>query len=603
MVKTEDEILQIIRENTSKTALKDKAVYNYCENLLKEIPEYENLINICYSIRKNIPIKTCPVCGKYILYGKTKLKKDKFCSDACYRRPEGLKIAKERRDATNIERYGSLEDAHKAHHERFVESCKAKGVPIGGWTPEAQAKREATMLARYGATTTLASPILAEKVKQTNLERYGVENIGNSKEVRAKIDATNEERYGSSNLFSVKSVRNKIKATNLERYGVENIGNSLTVRERIKATNQERYGCDFPLENKEISKKVVAINIATLETEVRERVSNSGYEIVGEYQGCEKRNLLKCLRCGNKFLHNIMSNKPLFCPFCDKVSGSHKENEIMAYIRSLGITARERDRDVLDGKELDIYIPDKALAIEIDGIYWHSEASGKDKSYHLNKTKMCEEWGIQLIHIFEDEILYKGRIVKSRLRAILGKTPYKIAARLCQVREVPSNLYSKFVEKYHIQGAVNTSIRLGLYYKNRLVAVMGFNKSRFNKKYDYELMRYCTISSFNITGGAGKLLKYFRKHYQGSIISYADKRWSNGSLYRSLGFTELEDSAPNYYYVKGNTRESRQKFQKHKLENVLEVFDPELSEQQNMRKNGWSRIWDCGNKVFVLEND
>lgn len=603
MVKTEDEILQIIRKNTSKTALKNKAVYNYCENLLKEIPEYENLINICYSIRKNIPIKTCPVCGKYILYGKTKLKKDKFCSDACYRSPEGLKIAKQRRDATNIERYGSLEDAHKAHHKRFVESCKAKGIPIGGWTPEAQAKREATMLTRYGATATLASPILAEKVKQTNLERYGVENIGNSKEVRAKIDATNEERYGSSNLFSVKSVRNKIKATNLERYGAENIGNSLTVRERIKATNQERYGCDFPLENKEISRKAVVINIATLETEVRERVFNSGYEIVGEYQGCEKRNLLKCFRCGNEFLHNIMSNKPLFCPFCDKVSGSQQENEIMTYIRSLGITARERDRDVLDGKELDIYIPSKALAIEINGIYWHSEAGGKDKNYHLNKTKMCEEWGIQLIHIFEDEIIYKGRIVKNRLRAILGKTPYKIAARSCQVREVSSNLYNKFVEKYHIQGAANTLIRLGLYYKNHLVAVMGFNKSRFNKKYDYELMRYCTISSFNITGGAGKLLKYFRKHYRGSIISYADKRWSNGLLYRSLGFTELEDSAPNYYYVKGNTRENRQKFQKHKLEKVLEVFDPGLSEYQNMLKNGWSRIWDCGNKVFVLEND
>lgn len=603
MVKTEDEILQIIRKNSSKTALKNEAVYVYCENLLKEIPEYESLINICYSIRKNIPIKVCPVCGKYISYRKTKLKKDKFCSDVCYRSPEGLKIAQQRRDATNIERYGSLEDAHKAHYERYAESCMAKGVPIGGWTPKAQAKREATMLERYGATTTLASPILAEKVKLTNLERYGVENIGNSKEVRAKIDATNEERYGSSNLFSVKKIRSKIKATNLERYGVENIGDSLVVRERIKTTNRERYGCDFPLENKEINKKVVETNLATWEADARKRVLNSGYEIVGEYQGCHQRNLLKCFRCGNSFLHNIMSNKPLFCPFCDKVSGSRKENNIMEYIKSLGITARERDRDILDGKELDIYIPGKALAIEIDGIYWHSEASGKDKNYHLSKTKMCEEWGIQLIHIFDDEILYKERIVKNRLRAILGKTPYKIAARSCQVREVPSKLYNKFVEKYHIQGAVNTAIRLGLYYKNRLVAVMGFNKSRFNKGYDYELMRYCTVSSFNITGGAGKLLKYFRKNYQGSIISYADKRWSNGSLYRSLGFTELEDSEPNYYYVKGNTRESRQKFQKHKLEKILEVFDPELSELQNMRKNGWSRIWDCGNKVFVLEND
>lgn len=603
MIKSEDKILQIIKENSSKTALKNEAVYAYCENLLKEIPEYENLINICYSIRKNIPIKICPVCGKYILYGKTKLKKDKFCSDACYRSPEGLKIAQQRRDATNIERYGSLEEAHKAHHECYVQSCISKGVPIGAWSPESQAKREATMLERYGATATLASPVLVEKVKQTNFERYGVENIGDSKEVRAKIDATNEKKYGSSNLFSLKRVQNKIKATNVERYGTEYVGNSRVIRERIKATNQERYGCDFPLENKEINKKAVEINLAFKEADVRERVFSNGYEMVGEYQGCDKRNLLKCLRCGNKFLHNIQNSKPVFCPFCDKVSGSRKENEIMAYIRTLGIIARERDRDILDGKELDIYIPDKAIAIEIDGIYWHSEAAGKNKNYHLNKTRICEEKGIQLIHIFDDEILYKNRIVKSRLRAILGKTPYKIPARSCQVREVSSKLYNKFVEKYHIQGTVNTSVRLGLYYKKHLIAVMGFNKSRFNKNYDFELMRYCTVSSFNITGGAGKLLKYFRKNYQGSIISYADKRWSNGSLYRSLGFTELEDSSPNYYYVKGNIRESRQKFQKHKLEKVLEAFDPKLSELQNMCKNGWSRIWDCGNKVFVLEND
>lgn len=601
MVNSEEKILQIIKESSGKTALKNEAVRSYCEALLKKIPEYESLINICYSIRKNIPIKICPVCGKYISYRKTKLKKDKFCSDACYRSPEGLKIAQQRRNITNIERYGSLEDAHKAHYERYVESCISKNVPVNRWSPEVQAKREATMLERYGATTTLASQSLVKKVKQTNLERYGVENIGNSKEIRAKIDATNEKKYGTSNLFSLKKIQDKIKATNLERYGTEYIGNSPVIQERIKITNQKRYGCNFPLENKEINKKAIKSNAAILEQNVRKRVSDRDYEIVGDYIGAHKRNYIKCLRCGNEFLHTIIPNKPLFCPFCDKVSGSRKENEIMAYIRSLGIKARERDRDILDGKELDIYIPDKAVAIEIDGIYWHSEAGGKDKNYHLNKTKMCEEWGIQLIHIFDDEILYKGQIVKSRLRAILGKTPYKIAARLCQVQEISSNLYNKFVEKYHIQGAINTSVRLGLYYKNRLVAVMGFNKSRFNKKYNYELMRYCTISSFNITGGAGKLLKYFRKHYQGSIISYADKRWSNGSLYRSLGFTELEDSAPNYYYVKGNTRESRQKFQKHKLEKILETFDPNLSELQNMHKNGWSRIWDCGNKVFVLE--
>lgn len=77
---------------------------------------------------------------------------------------------------------------------------------------------------------------------------------------------------------------------------------------------------------------------------------------------------------------------------------------------------------------------------------------------------------------------------------------------------------------------------------------MTFGKSRFNKKYDWELLRYCTLSNFNIIGGASKLLSYFKKNYGGSIITYADKRWSAGNLYKQLGFTQLKDSPPAYWY-------------------------------------------------------
>lgn len=601
MIKSENEILETIKTSSAKAALKDVEVVKYCEQILLTIPEYESLINVCYSIRKNIPIKICPVCGKYISYRKTKLGKDKFCSDSCYRSPAGLKIAKEKRINTNIKRYGSLEEAHKAHHEKWQESIKNKHGEIIYWTPEWQAKREATMLERYGAKTTLQSSILKEKVKKTNLERYGVEETGSSDIIREKISKTNLEKYGSVSPLGNNDIQEKLKDTILERYGVEHVGHSLEVREKIKSTNNKLYGCNFPLENRDICAKAKSILISQMKNDVRNRVYNSGYKIIGQYNGAEARNEIRCLRCNNNFLHLIQANKPIHCPFCDKISGSRKEKEIFDYIKSFGLQVRERDRDILDGKELDLVIPSKALAIEIDGIYWHSEAGGKDKNYHLNKTKMCNDFGIRLIHIFDDEIFNKKQIVKARLKAILGFTPYKIQARKCKIREISSGLYNKFVEKYHIQGAINTSIRLGLFYKNRLAAVMGFNKSRFNSNYDYELMRYCTLSSFNVVGGAGKLLNYFRKNYDGSIISYADKRWSEGSVYKALGFKELEDTEPNYFYVKGNTRESRQKYQKHKLKNILKNFDENLSEKQNMINNGYSRIWDCGNKVFVLE--
>ena len=160
-----------------------------------------------------------------------------------------------------------------------------------------------------------------------------------------------------------------------------------------------------------------------------------------------------------------------------------------------------------------------------------------------------------------------------------------------------------FILKYHIQGTYASSINLGLFYKNRMVAVMTFNKSRFNKKYDYELIRYCTVANFTVIGGASKLFEYFRRNNAGSVITYADRRWSQGQLYRQIGFKEIHDADPNYFYFKDNSlqRKSRVQFQKHKLPRLLNYFDLKLSEYENMSANGWDRIWDVGNKVFIAE--
>lgn len=107
--------------------------------------------------------------------------------------------------------------------------------------------------------------------------------------------------------------------------------------------------------------------------------------------------------------------------------------------------------------------------------------------------------------------------------------------------------------------------------------------------------------NLNVIGGFSKLLKYFRQNYTGSIITYADKRYSNGDLYRTNGFQELKDSQPNYFYTRGQELYSRMQFQKHKLEKQLKDYDFKLSEAENMFINGYRRIWDCGNKVFVIK--
>ena len=128
---------------------------------------------------------------------------------------------------------------------------------------------------------------------------------------------------------------------------------------------------------------------------------------------------------------------------------------------------------------------------------------------------------------------------------------------------------------------------------------MTFGKCRFDKRHEWEMLRFCTKLNTRVVGAAGKLLRHFEKNlWPKSLVTYADRRWSQGGLYNVLGFDFVENSPPGYFYVKGCRRYSRVKFQKHKLNDQLESFDPSKTEVQNMKDNGYFRVFDCGNMVF-----
>lgn len=183
---------------------------------------------------------------------------------------------------------------------------------------------------------------------------------------------------------------------------------------------------------------------------------------------------------------------------------------------------------------------------------------------------------------------------------MLGIYDKTIYARNCEVREVSSKESSAFQEANHLQGSVKAKVHLGLYAKGQLVSLMTFGKCRFDKKHEWEMLRFCSKLGCHIPGAAGKLLKHFEQTcHPKSLVTYADRRWSQGKLYRALGFKFDHVSVPNYWYVKGMAVLSRQNCQKHKLKAKLNVFDEDKSELQNMLDNGYFRIYDCGNYVFV----
>jgi len=258
------------------------------------------------------------------------------------------------------------------------------------------------------------------------------------------------------------------------------------------------------------------------------------------------------------------------------------------------------------GKELDIFLPKINIAFEFNGIYWHNELY-RSSTYHLEKTELCEKNGIKLIHIYQDDWTYKENIVKSRIINILNLTQNKIFARKCEIKEITdNNLIRSFLNENHIQGFIGSQVKLGLFYDNELVSLMTFGKQRKNmgikSEIDtFEMLRFCNKINTNIVGGASKIFNYFIKNYNPKeIITYADRSWSNGNLYKQLGFELVHKTQPNYYYIVDGIRKNRFNYRKDIL--IKDGFDPNKSEHEIMLERKIYRIYDSGHLKFIWKS-
>jgi len=319
----------------------------------------------------------------------------------------------------------------------------------------------------------------------------------------------------------------------------------------------------------------------------------------------------KCIHCQHIFGGRYYEGKIPLCPTCFPRKRSNGQNEIYNFLsKNLGLQVTQNYKKLIYPMEIDLYVESHKIAIEYNGNYWHSELQGVGKKYHLEKTNLCKNVGVRLIHIMEDEWLYKPEIVKSRLKNLFVKTKYKIYARKCIIREIDSKTKGLFLDKYHLQGNDKSCIHIGAFYKNRLISVMTFSKLRVAlgrqaTVNEYELSRFCSVGNFSCVGISSKLLKFFiTVNNPGKIITYADMKWSDSSsFYTTIGFTQTHQSPPNYWYVHKSdylVKLHRYNFRKNILVNSLDTFDPIKTEWENMKANGYDRIWDCGNLVFEL---
>lgn len=472
------------------------------------------------------------------------------------------------------------------------------------------------------------------KIKSTNLSKYGVENISQLNTIKQKKKDTCVKHYGVEYPLQSAEIKNTYKHTCFEKYGVANVSQNNTIKQKKKDTCNERYGVDSHMKLPQYRYDIInsltrkygdnymdtLIKISHNKTEEYLRKKHPGfikYTNGGEWvMRCPHPD---CTSCEEKMFvtpQKIYNDRIRYgsetCTKLLKIGEFTKNTSLEIFIKRIlneyNIEYRANVRNIIPPKELDIYIPSKNLAIECNGIYWHS-VDMKPTSYHMEKYKACADRGIQLLTLWEDWITNKPQILESLLRSKLGCINDTVYARKCVIREINSKICRDFLDANHIQGTCDSSLRYGLYFNSDLVTVMCFSKrfkpscSKYVVDDEYEMIRFCNKLNTRVVGGASKLLKHFISSQSPQcIISFSCNDISDGHLYEKLGF-EKSGLNSSYWYIENTTlkRYHHSSFTKSNIIKRYPHIDQTLTETEMMSTLPYTKICDSGVTKWVLK--
>ena len=407
------------------------------------------------------------------------------------------------------------------------------------------------------------------------------ENNGNEIKNKRKQTLFKKYKINVDSPFSIPEIKESIKNTIQTKYGVDNVfylkkyrsnGRKISQQSSISFNKKHGYDIDYLNDN-----KILVNNICKIHGNVE--MDNTTF-----YNRAHR------------------NRNGIICPICNPINSfSSFEQDFIKILEKLNINNYiQNDRKIINPLELDFYFPEYNIAIELNGVYWHSELY-KDEMYHKIKSDLCEDKGIQLIQIWEDDFYDNTNLIESILSAKFNKIQNRIFGRNCTIDNISPLIYRNFLTENHIQGCVNSSIKYGLFYEKELVSVMGFGKLRkplgkTDIENKYELHRFCNKKNTIVIGGASKLFKHFEKlNNYTSILSYAKRDYSNGNLYNQLGFEYKGKTGPGFYWLINNKRKHRYNYRKDKISNKETNH---LSAVKIMHNKGYIRCYDSGNLRF-----
>ena len=556
-----------------------------------------------YLYENSLELKPKCYCGNDVKFLNMNNGFRRFCSIRCTSNNDDIKNKKK---LTNIEKYG------------VDNPSKSKLI---------KEKVKETNNIKFGVDYPLQSADVLNKSKNIFIEKYGVDNPSKIREVREKAENTMMERFGSKHAMRSEQIKSDLKVFFIEKYGVDNPSKIREIREKAESTMIERFGVRSALQNTELLNKLKTTNLlkygskSFTSTEMYKNIMikyifDKNSKMVNDDRYIMIKSditeyLIKCNKCNSEFIiqrqlwRNRIKNNEDICLVCNPIFNgvSIGEKNIVSYIKEI-YNGEIIENFRYDRKEIDIYLPELKIGFEYNGLYWHSELN-KNKNYHYDKLLFFNNLGINLIQVWEDDWKYKQDIIKSMINNKILKSE-RIFARKCEIKEIVDNkLIRDFLEENHIQGFVGSNIKLGLFFNNELVSLMTFGNLRkslgqVSKKGVYELLRFCNKINISVIGGASKLFKFFIKNYKvEEVISYSLNSYSDGNLYKNIGFNLENNTDINYFWCKNGIKYHRFNFRKDKL--VKEGYDVTKTESEIMYERGYFKVFDCGSKKWIYK--
>jgi hypothetical protein len=473
-----------------------------------------------------------------------------------------------------------------AYRRRYAPTCSKVCAYAD---PDRTGKIESTMEVRYGVSNAAHSSELAEKKRKTLIDRYGANHPSRIPELKLKKKQTMQARWGVDNPSHSPEIQKRKIATNQMKRGVDWAPQDPNVILKMQQTCIDRYGLTHSRYKSKTPQQLAALtNPDIFKNEINDLTI---FEAAGKLGVSTKTIYILTAKYDCRDLLNA-----------NRTNKSSYELKVRNFLDNLGVYYIPNTKDIISPFEIDIFLPNHNIAIEVGSAFWHSDTYGRDIYYHQDKWKKCKELGLTLFQWFDEDILVNWHLTESRLKRAIGISVPVIGARKVEIGACSFEQEVDFLDEWHAKGhSIDRNVALACFFDGAMIGIMTIK----HRKDRAIIERWATDTTKSWPGLFSKTLSHWIKSsgFKGQIETWCDNRLGTGTVYSSSGFIETKLSKPGYWYFKGIGLESRLKYQKHKLKDLFDLTENDLTktEWQIMKEQGYHRFWDAGHTLWTKQ--